>query len=178
MSDQACAEHCLRCRTPASRDSLQTSPANVDLRELCRSVTFIGQTGETGIQTPYSYTICSTSKLVALWIFKQNYVSDFSVSPFNSAQSKIMDEPREDILLHAPTGNFILSARVESLRKTYLSLRTSGTGKTLCYVLPVLSQLSNTPSGVSEKKLHAIICVPTRELAVQVRRRLLKNYVK
>jgi ATP-dependent RNA helicase DDX31/DBP7 len=45
----------------------------------------------------------------------------------------------------------------------------TGTGKTLAYLVPIVQYLADRPERVPrEHGTHALIVVPTRELAVQV----------
>lgn len=51
--------------------------------------------------------------------------------------------------------------------RNVLALAQTGSGKTLAYGAPILQQLSETP--LREHRVRALVIVPTRELALQVR---------
>lgn len=50
-----------------------------------------------------------------------------------------------------------------------LGIAKTGSGKTVSYVLPILSQILRRPEGIRSRQPKVLIIVPTRELAVQVR---------
>ena len=53
---------------------------------------------------------------------------------------------------------------VASKGKDLLGIAQTGTGKTAAYILPILEKVSSMETG----KTHALVVVPTRELAIQI----------
>lgn len=75
--------------------------------------------------------------------------------------------------------NFITPSSVQERALIYTSFQLdliiaakTGSGKTLCYLIPVLNKLffqaEKSIEGEKEDKISALILMPTRELAVQV----------
>ena len=52
--------------------------------------------------------------------------------------------------------------------KDVLGIAKTGSGKTACYVLPIINELINKDAKPSNRNVPVLILVPTRELAVQV----------
>ncbi len=52
--------------------------------------------------------------------------------------------------------------------KDVMATAQTGTGKTAAYALPILQALSKKEKKVAEKRVRALVVVPTRELAAQV----------
>lgn len=78
----------------------------------------------------------------------QNILQNFSITALNSMQEEALEAftNRYDIQLISPTGS----------------------GKTLAYLLPLVLQLNGESSSLKDRKMLAMIIVPTRELALQI----------
>ena len=91
--------------------------------------------------------------------------SDLGVSPFFDSALAQFDEPTEMQLKAIPEvlkgGNLLVTAK-------------TGSGKTTAFVLPLLERWLKVPQ---RKKVFALILVPTRELAAQVRE-VVQDYAK
>jgi hypothetical protein len=99
--------------------------------------------------------------------------STFSVDSFSDAKLKLMPALVENLqhkfgashMTHIQKGS--VPAMLQGA-DVLLRART-GTGKTLAYLVPIVHYLSDRPERLPrEKGTHALIIVPTRELAVQV----------
>jgi ATP-independent RNA helicase DbpA len=78
----------------------------------------------------------------------QNILQNFNITALNPMQEEALEAftKLHDIQLISPTGS----------------------GKTLAYLLPLVLQLHEEASSINERKMLAMIIVPTRELALQI----------
>jgi ATP-independent RNA helicase DbpA len=78
----------------------------------------------------------------------QNILQNFNITALNPMQEEALEAftKLHDIQLISPTGS----------------------GKTLAYLLPLVLQLNEEASSINERKMLAMIIVPTRELALQI----------
>ncbi|MFT4680097.1 MAG: ATP-dependent RNA helicase RhlE, partial [Flavobacteriales bacterium] len=64
-----------------------------------------------------------------------------------------------------PIQSAVIPAALEE--KDVLGIAPTGSGKTASYVLPLLT-LMQSKSPIRDRRLNALVLVPTRELAIQV----------
>ena len=78
----------------------------------------------------------------------QNILQNFNITALNPMQEESLEAftKLHDMQLISPTGS----------------------GKTLAYLLPLVLQLNEESSSINERKMLAMIIVPTRELALQI----------
>jgi len=78
----------------------------------------------------------------------QNILQNFNITALNPMQEESLEAftKLHDMQLISPTGS----------------------GKTLAYLLPLVLQLNEETSTINERKMLAMIIVPTRELALQI----------
>lgn len=86
---------------------------------------------------------------------------DFSSFSFHSSLQESIDLAGYKTNSHSGTGNSF-----DTQGKDLIACAQTGTGKTAAFLLPILNKLLQEDHKDSE--VHALIMVPTRELAVQI----------
>ncbi len=79
---------------------------------------------------------------------------------------------KEKLQYRSPTNIQQEVLRYININDDLLIASKTGSGKTLCYLLPVLNRLMNKidqdPEFYLKKKIEALVILPARELAIQV----------
>lgn len=83
----------------------------------------------------------------------------------------LLNDKIKDVL---KTKNIHNLTKIQSLvlptlpTKDIIAQSPTGSGKTLAFVLPITNYIINKAQNLSNKKIHCLVILPTRELAIQV----------